>query len=116
MEFTGPKSKGEIAAAFQSASLHVNVSNTGGLDKSVIEALACGCPVLTSSAALFDTVRPFPEMAIINPTAADLANRIPALLSADLPPEALRDLVVGQHDLSSHVERIVERLEALALP
>ena len=116
VEFTGPRSKGDIANAYRAAALHINVSNTGGLDKSVIEALACGCPVLTSSAALFDTVRLYPEMAIVDPTPAELANRIDALLATDLAPESLRSLVVGHHDLGSHVAKIVVRLEALAFP
>lgn len=116
VEFVGPLPQGDVAAAYCRAVLHVNVTNTGGLDKSVLEALACGCPVLTSNAAFFETIRKFPAMAIVNPTAEQLADRIAELLgSADASmPSELRELILGRHDLDSHVDRIVDRLTALA--
>ena len=115
LEIAGALPQSRIPPVYRRAALHVNVTNTGGLDKSVLEALACGCPVLTCNEAFFDTIAPFPLMQIRNPTAAALAERMACLMSdRQASPEALRALIVGRHDLDTHVEGILSRLIALS--
>jgi glycosyltransferase involved in cell wall biosynthesis len=47
--FAGHLSPVEIRERYRSAFVHLNLSGTGSMDKSVMESLAGGCPVLTSN-------------------------------------------------------------------
>jgi glycosyltransferase involved in cell wall biosynthesis len=111
----GPMAQADTARLYRSAALHVNVSATGSMDKTVMEALACGCPVLTSNEAFFDELASWPQMLIRDPTAEALAQRVASLLEPmdRLDPSALRNIVVGRHDLDGYADRIVVELEAL---
>lgn len=50
--FLGALSHTDVRDVFRRASLFVHRSETGSLDKVVLEALACGCPVQTTDPAL----------------------------------------------------------------
>lgn len=50
--FLGAKDHEGVRDAFRRAALFVHTSETGSLDKMMLEAVACGCPVRTSDAAL----------------------------------------------------------------
>jgi glycosyltransferase involved in cell wall biosynthesis len=41
--FEGPRAMGELPAVYGSAFLHLNLSQTGSMDKTILESLACGC-------------------------------------------------------------------------
>jgi glycosyltransferase involved in cell wall biosynthesis len=116
LHFIGPLPQARVADAYRAAALHVNVTNTGGLDKSILEALACGCPVLTCNAAFFKTLEPFPAMQIVAPSPGSLADRMGEILRQhdEFAPDSLRSLIIGHHDLDSHVEKIVDHLADLA--
>lgn len=113
--FTGPVRQRDLPSIYRAASLHVNVTDAGGLDKSILEALACGCPVLTTNKAYFDTLAAFPGMRIEDQTAEAIAERMHSLLAdQDLSSgPSLRQLIVGRHDLDTHVKRIVTILSGL---
>ncbi|HRD78055.1 MAG TPA: glycosyltransferase family 4 protein [Hyphomicrobiaceae bacterium] len=112
----GPMSQAETARYYESARLHVNVSETGSMDKTVMEALACGCPVLTSNVAFRDELAHFPEMLIASPTAATLAERMADWMSgrSAASPESLRAIVAGRHDLDGWADRLLAELVDLA--
>ena len=57
VQVAGAMLQKDTADLYRTAALHVNVSGTGSMDKTVMEALACGCPVLTSNEAFFETSR-----------------------------------------------------------
>lgn len=50
--FLGAKDHEGVRDAFRKAALFVHTSETGSLDKMMLEAVACGCPVRTSDHAL----------------------------------------------------------------
>lgn len=50
----GSKSYKELVPYYQSASIFVNMSNTGSLDKVMVEAIACGTPVVSCNEAITD--------------------------------------------------------------
>ena len=112
---TGPMAQAETARLYRSAALHINVSETGSMDKTVMEALACGCPVLTSNEAFFDALADWPQMLVRDPGPEILAERVAGLLGGAQPPDPqqLRGIVVGRHDLTGYADRIVTELEAL---
>ena len=43
------RAMGELPAIYGSAFLHLNLSQTGSMDKTILESLACGCPTLIRS-------------------------------------------------------------------
>lgn len=115
VELAGPLTQAGTAALYRSAVLHVNVSGTGSMDKTVMEALAAGCPVLTCNEAFRETLTAFPDMFIRAPTPQELAQRIVDRLdAAAVDPLSLRALVRGRHDLEGYANRLVAELQALA--
>ncbi|NUM25109.1 MAG: glycosyltransferase family 4 protein [Candidatus Buchananbacteria bacterium] len=58
VEFLGPRPNTEVPRFLQQSDLFINMSGTGSLDKAVLEAMACGCLVLTSNEAFKDILDP----------------------------------------------------------
>lgn len=83
----------------------------GGLDKTVLEAMACGCPVVSSSEAaqevLPESCRALPE------TMAQVAQKILELSPPERAAlsEELRRRVIEGHSLPRLIERLVEEME-----
>jgi len=50
--FLGALTQEELVHEYQTAGFLIHTSETGSLDKVVLEALACGCPVRTNDPAL----------------------------------------------------------------
>jgi teichuronic acid biosynthesis glycosyltransferase TuaC len=96
---------------YRAADLLLLTSRREGRPNVVIEALACGCPVLaTAVGGTPELLRALPECLGPNGSAADLAPRLQALLAA--PPAGDRLLAAVQH-LSW--ERCAALLEELVL-
>lgn len=112
IEFSGPVPFREVVKEYQSANLMVNLCPTGGLDKAVLEAMACGLPVLTSNAgfrAWLDNRFLFEKG-----NANELANKI--LAFAENSKENfgfLRELVVKEHSLFRLSETLYRIFSAL---
>ncbi|HEX6978361.1 MAG TPA: glycosyltransferase family 4 protein [Alphaproteobacteria bacterium] len=103
---------------YRSAFLHLNVSETGSMDKTVMEALACGCPVLTSNPAFRAVLSGYPEFILDSSDPAIIAERIMSLYERrhGYDPQSLRALVAGHHDEEAYVEKILALLRDLAYP
>ncbi len=114
-----------MPAVYRGATVFVNCSDTGSLDKTVLEAMACGTPVLTSNEAFVALLReeqlgPLPSglggsLTFPRRDAAALAEKLAALLALDAAPRAalgarLRRIVVEEHDLDVLAQRIIEAL------
>lgn len=95
--------------------LHINVSKTGSMDKTVLEALSCGCPVLTTNEAFFHFLEDYPEFVMIDDDSELLANRILFLYERRMSydPMILRAKIVGEHDVHSYVDKILWNLHEL---
>jgi glycosyltransferase involved in cell wall biosynthesis len=104
-----------LPMVYQTAWLHLSVSNTGSLDKTVLEALACGCPVLTSNEAFRELLAGYPDFLIGDERPEDIAAQVLALHQrrTSYDPAMLRALVVGRHDLKSFAPRLVEQMREL---
>src|SRR3989344_2088942 len=108
--FLGSAPHLEIPYHLQQSDIFINLSGTGSLDKAVLEAMACGCLVLTSNEA-FKRILPGQLMAQKNDPQA-LAKRIEALiklpiLEADRIRQQLRQEVTVNHNLDNLVKVIV---------
>ena len=115
VHFEGHVPAHEIPAYYGSAFLHLNVSTTGSMDKTVLESLACGCPVLTSNEAFASMFRDHPRFVITDERPDAIALRVlDAYDRRDLEDRsALRALVVGRHDVVSFARRIYTQLQGL---
>lgn len=113
VEFVGFVPQPYIPLYYRRAFLHLNVSRTGSMDKTVLEALACGCPVLTSNEAFFELLKDYPEFVIHDERPEAIADQILSLYAQRdrYDRTALRALVVGQHDIHTYVRRVLENLE-----
>lgn len=54
MHFLGSKTQEQLREEYRKAGVFVHTSETGSLDKVILEALACGLPVITTSTTLSD--------------------------------------------------------------
>lgn len=104
----------ETAKLYQIADLFINLSDTGSVDKAVLEAMACGCPVLTSNEA-FKGIVPS-DMFLEHADAASLAETIKRVKA--LPSETrleqglkLREIVVRDHGIEQLASRILKQFE-----
>ncbi len=110
VNFLGPVPNNQISDYLRKANLFINLSGTGSLDKAVLEAMACGCLVLTSNEA-FVGILP-KELMVQNNQPKNLAEKIKWLMT--LPPEKanqlrqqLRQEVVNNHNLDKLVIKII---------
>ncbi|NQU77788.1 glycosyltransferase family 4 protein [Candidatus Falkowbacteria bacterium] len=56
IKFVGVVPNSEVVKYYQEADLYLNMSHTGSLDRAIIEAMACGCLVLTCNEAARGTL------------------------------------------------------------
>lgn len=59
VRFVGPKTQAEVAALLCETDVFVNLSDTGSLDKAVLEALASGVPAVSSNEAFKQLLTPY---------------------------------------------------------
>lgn len=102
---------------YRTAFLHLNVSQTGSLDKTVLEALACGCPVLTSNEAFHALLTDYPEFIIQDDRPQMIAQQVLALYERreQYDRHGLRNLVAGTHDVSSYVHKLLTNLREICV-
>lgn len=105
----------EIPPYYRTTFLHLNLSQTGSMDKTVMEALAAGCPVLTSNEAFNEILKGFPEFLIRDEEPKAVAQQIHDIYlhSRHIDPATLRKLIVGKHDLATYGARILKEIREL---
>jgi glycosyltransferase involved in cell wall biosynthesis len=107
-----------LAEQYRDVFLHLNLSETGSMDKTVMEALAAGTPVLTSNPAFRSVLSEHPEMLLDRATPDYVAERILLLhdARANVDEDSLKKIVLGRHDLASYADRILDEVRsAIAL-
>ncbi len=120
VEFPGGIVYSEVAREYQQADVMVNLSATGSIDKAVLEAMACGLPVVTANEAFQSILAPWKDSFLIPPDAPDeLAIRLRRLM--EVSPEErnalglqLRAIVVEQHSLNHLVDELMAILVTTA--
>ncbi len=104
INFAGSIPYKNIAEFYQNGNLFVNFSDTGSIDKAVLEAMVSGLSVLTSNEA-FKNILPVKYFTSKNP--AEIAEKILFLSKADFDAN-LRDYVVKNHNLKTLIGKISE--------
>lgn len=110
VEFIGGLPHHDTVPYLQSADLFINLSDTGSLDKAVLEAMAAGCLVLTSNTA-FKSILP-DELFTTKDNPRLLADKIKELLNLDEArkieqKKKLRQAIVEHHNLKDLAGKIV---------
>lgn len=105
----GSLTQEELIPYLQKAQCLVHASETS-LDKAVLEAMSCGCPVVSCSSAV-TSVLPLELQA----TEEDLAEKIESVLSVDEDARRslgaqLRNIIVEHHRLSGLIKRLVKEM------
>ena len=115
VEFAGSVAREQVPSELQRAHVMVNMSATGSLDKAVLEAMACGLPVVTANEAFVPLLAPWREQLLTPPDDPEaLAQRIRAQMTLDDDERAalgiaLRALVQREHSM----QRLVAQLLAV---
>lgn len=106
-----------IDGVYRDADVFVNSSDTGSVDKTVLEAMSCGLPVVTSNAAFSDIFTPVhaAQCRVAKDDPGALAQRLQTLIA--MPADArhalglaLRDTVCREHSLEGLCQRLMVQL------
>lgn len=110
-----------IPAIYRQTTVALNLSPPGSFDKSVLEAMLCGKPVIVANPAFSDLLGPYKDELLIDgpEDALGLARRLAALLSA--APEyraqigaSLRRAALEAHGLNALAARLVDVFQELS--
>lgn len=108
-----------VQQVYQDADVFINSSDTDSIDKTVLEAMSCGLPVVTSNAAFFDVLgqKLAESWCIRKNDSAALAQRIQQLINMSghdrlVLGMTLRNIVIRDHSLPSLVERLIQQIES----
>ncbi len=116
--FLGHTPLEKVPQLYETAFMHLNLSETGSMDKTVLEALACGCPALTSNVAFKTLFKDQPRYFLEDPAPTIVAKRILEIYSdhraGRLNPQNFRDLIVDHHDLKSYIRKIIQAIESIS--
>jgi glycosyltransferase involved in cell wall biosynthesis len=108
IKFLGGISYNEMPRYYQNSDLVVNLSHTGSIDKTVLEAMACGCLVLTCNEAFLNILDN--KYLFKKKDPQDLAKKILNLRSAE-KDKNLREIVIKYHNLDNLIDKIIKFYE-----
>jgi len=114
INFVGSAPNREVIKYYQQADLSINLCPTGGMDKAVLESMACGVPVITLNKTFVKVLEKYKDELILNEKdEKELAEKIKKIIN--LPQEKkqsmqkdLRDIVVDNHSLSGLIKNIIK--------
>lgn len=113
IEFAGPLGFEQIAGAYHQADVMVSASQTGSIDKVILEAMACGLPAITSNEAFVPVLKPWEPLLLMPPDdPAALAERVASLMALssaerDALGRELRALVVRDYGIHQMIDRLM---------
>ncbi len=116
VKFTGPVANKDLPPVLQSADLFVNMSHTGSLDKTNLEAMACGLLLLTCNEAFGDVLGSYRDQLMYSKKDFPmLAEKIKWLIrlakeEREKITRDLREIVVQHHNLDGLIAKITATL------
>lgn len=115
IKFIGPISNVDAVKYLQKAELFVNMSHTGSLDKAVLEAMACGVPVITSNCGLKSVLKDHSDLMFEPGNARELAGKITTIYDMSVNARKvlsgeLISIVAREHQLSSLIQKILQSI------
>jgi len=119
VSFVGAVPHREMPAYYQECDVLVNLCPTGGLDKAVLEAMACGKIAITCNESFKNILSGYSSKLMFREKdAVNLADRIAYVLEMDKDSQAtlgygLRDIVIREHSVDSLMDRLVNVFEGI---
>ena len=110
IKFIGPVSYKDITEFYQSGDLFVNFSNTGSMDKAVLEAMASGIEVLTSNEAFAEIL--YGEI-FMEKNPEKIAQKIIKMANNNTKTSGLAEYVRDNHNLDNLVGKIINFYEKI---
>ncbi len=116
IELVGSVPYHEVGKYLQQASVTVNVSHTGSLDKVILEAMATGVPVITSNEGAKTLLADFASTLLVQNTPEAIAKaieRIYHMPKDDLKhlSQKLQAIVAKEHSLQNLIPVLIKLLE-----
>ena len=114
VEFTGTVSYPEMATHYHWCDLSTNMTVNMGMDKTVLEAMACTRPVITTNRNFSGTLEDFRDLMLAGENdSCDMAQKILAIHRLDKNKYdeiggKLREIIVNNHSLDRFVERLFD--------
>lgn len=108
VKLAGPLDQRELVGYYNKADLLVNLSETGSLDKDVLEAAACNVDVLTSNEAFAGVL---PKEYLADMDDEKILEAIRLKISDRSGLGKLRGMIVKNHNLNSLINVIAEELK-----
>lgn len=112
ISFAGAVKYKDLLEYYQKSDLSVNLCPTGSPDKVVLEAMACGLPVLVANKTFKDDLGPYSKKLIFkHGNEKDLAGKIVKLAQDNQMRKIglyLRDRVVKNHNLNNLMDKIID--------
>lgn len=113
VEFVGGMTQEAVIQEYQQADVMVNMSATGSVDKVVLEAMACGIPVITANEAFASLLAPWSDLLLVPPDSPEvLPVRLKSIIA--MSPDnrvalglQLRQLVIEHHSMQHLVEHLM---------
>ncbi|KKS00051.1 MAG: Glycosyltransferase [Candidatus Magasanikbacteria bacterium GW2011_GWC2_41_17] len=105
--FEGSIANKDTVPFYQGGDIFINLSDTGSIDKAILEAMSCGLDILTSNEAFYNIL---PPENIINKYPRAIAEKIIGLFRAKSNEKNFnfREYVVNNHSLDNLVDKIIK--------
>lgn len=120
ISFIGSVANREIVNYYNQADLSINLCPTGGVDKAVLESMACAVPAVALNQAFIDIFGEYEGLLILRQAdeveLADRIFRVMNLSKADKKHlgEALRKIIVNRFSLENLVNNIIKNINYVA--
>lgn len=116
--FTGSIPFQEIVPHYQQADCFINMSETGSIDKTVLEAMSCGIAVIVNPVFIRVLDREFARKWVINWDAQKISDRLQLLATMSASERQrlgikLRAIVVRDHRLNDLCRNILREIEII---
>ncbi len=116
VEFLGSIPYHQVVPIYHAADVMVNLSNTGSIDKAVLEAMSCGLPVITANEAFTPVLQKWRADLLVAPDSPEILVEKLANLARRSPQQRrelgceLREIVVRDHSLERLVGKLVDEI------
>jgi len=119
VEFTGTVPHTEMVSHYQWCDISTNMTINMGLDKTVLEAMACTKPVITTNRNCAEVLGDYCDLMLADENdSEDMARKIVAINRLDAGKRdrigrRLRDIVIKDHSLDRLIDRFIESFREL---
>ncbi len=114
VRFAGSVPYSEVVDFYQACDMHVNLCPTGGVDKAVLEAMACGKPVIVCNESFKGDFGDYAKSLMFSEKDPnDLARKITHLIQLDEPSrnelcQAMRQIANKEHSVDSLMDKLIK--------